>query len=134
VLSSFGYATILPIKKMNRAIKFYTETLGGKVLYRGEEDMKDSWAAVRIGKADLWLVTPEKWEKRELSYSVFLVKDAKKTVRELQKSGVKFEPGEKMGKGSRVEGPITYVDGAASAFFKDTEGNLLMIWQNNPPM
>ena len=119
---------------MKRAIEFYTECLGGKLLYRGEGDMKDSWAAVRIGKADFWLVAPDKWEKRELSYSVFLVKDVKKTVKALQGSGVEFEPGEKMGEGSRVEGPITYMDGAASAFFKDTEGNLLMVWRNNPPM
>jgi len=134
VLSNAHYATIIPIKKMSRALKFYTESLGGKVLYRGEGDMKDSWAAVRIAKADFWLVTPEKWEKRELSYSVFLVKDVKRTVKDLQKTGVKFEPGEKMGEGSRVEGPIAYDSYAASAFFKDTEGNLLMVWQNNPPM
>jgi catechol 2,3-dioxygenase-like lactoylglutathione lyase family enzyme len=134
VLSNAHYATIIPIKKMSRALKFYTESLGGKVLYRGEGDMKDSWAAVRIAKSDFWLVTPEKWEKRELSYSVFLVKDVKKTVKDLQKRGVKFEPGEKMGEGSRVEGPITYDSYAASAFFKDTEGNLLMVWQNIPPM
>ena len=134
MLSSARYATIIPIKKMNRALKFYTESLGAEVVYRGEGDMKNFWAAVRIGKADFWLVTPEKWEKRELSYSVFLVKDVKKTVKNLQKRGVKFEPGEKMGEGSRVEGPITYDSYASSAFFKDTEGNLLMVWQNNPPM
>ena len=134
MLSNAHYATIIPIKKMSRALKFYTESLGGKVLYRGEGDMKDSWAAVRIAKSDFWLVTPEKWEKRELSYSVFLVKDVKKTVKALQKMGVKFQPGEKMGEGSRVEGPIAYDSYAASAFFKDTEGNLLMVWQNNPPM
>jgi len=134
VLSNAHYATIIPIKKMSRALKFYTESLGGKVLYRGEGDMKNSWAAVRSAKADFWLVTPEKWEKRELSYSVFLVKDVKKTVKALQKMGVKFQPGEKMGEGSRVEGPIAYDSYAASAFFKDTEGNLLMVWQNNPPM
>ena len=134
MLSSAGYATIIPIKKMNRALRFYTESLGGKLIYRGEGDMKDFWAAIRIGKADFWLVTPEKWEKRELSYSVFLVKNVKKTVKDLQKMGVKFEPGEKMGEGSRVEGPIIYDSYAASAFFKDTEGNLLMVWQNNPAM
>jgi predicted enzyme related to lactoylglutathione lyase len=134
MLSSTGYATIIPIKKMSRAIRFYTESLGGKLLYRGEEEMKDFWAAVKVGKADFWLVAPEKREKRELSYSVFFVKNIKKAVKDLQKSGVKFEPGEKMGEGSRVEGPIVYDSYAASAFFKDTEGNLLMVWQNKLPM
>ena len=134
MLSKSGYATLIPIKKMSRAIKFYTENLGGKVVYRGEGAMKDSWAALKVGSADFWLITPTKWEKRELSYSAFLVKDIKKAVKDLEKNGVKFEPGEKMGPESRVEGPITYESYGASAFFEDTEGNLLMVWQNIPPM
>lgn len=134
MLSKAGYATIVPIKKMTRAIKFYTEALGGKLVYRGEGDMKDSWAEVKVGKESFWFVVPEKYEKRDLSYSAFLVKDIKKTVKGMQKAGVKFEPGEKMGKDSRVEGPITFESFGASAFFNDSEGNLLMLWQNNPPM
>jgi predicted enzyme related to lactoylglutathione lyase len=134
MLSNSNYATLIPIKKMSRAIKFYTENLGGKLVYRGEGEMKDYWAQVRIGKADFWLITPTKREKRELSYSVFVVKNVKRAVRALEKNGVKFEPGEKMGEGSKVDGPITSDASGAAAFFKDTEGNLLMVWQNNPPM
>ncbi|MDA4128227.1 MAG: VOC family protein [Thaumarchaeota archaeon] len=134
MLSKAGYATLIPVKKMSRAIKFYTDMLGGKLVYRGEGEMKDFWASVKLGKEDFWLVTPQKWEKRELSYSAFLVKNIKRTVKELQGKGVKFEPGEKMGKESKVVGPITYVPSGASAFFKDSEGNLLMVWQNDPPM
>ena len=119
----------MPIKKMNRAIKFYTENLGGKLVYRGEGEMKNSFAGIKIGKEDLWLITPTKWEKRDLSYSAFVVKNIKKTVKELEKSGVKFEPGEKMGEDSKVKGPITYDSSGAAAFFYDTEGNLLMLWQ-----
>jgi hypothetical protein len=39
-----------------------------------------------------------------------------------------------MSKETKVEGPIAYESFGASAFFKDSEGNLLMVWQNNPPM
>ncbi len=134
MFSKAGFATIIPVKNMDRAIRFYTEKLGGEVTYRGEGDMKDFWASLKLGKEDFWLTTPESHEKRELAYSVFLVKDIKGTVKELRGRGVKFEPGEKMGKESRVEGPITYEPFGAGAFFKDSEGNLLMVWQNTPPM
>lgn len=131
MLSKAGYATIVPIKKLNRAVKFYTECLGGKLLYRGKGN---SFASISIGKEEFWLISPTKWEKRELAYSAFVVKNVKKAVKDLQKAGVKFEPGEKMGEDSRVEGPITYDSNGAGAFFYDTEGNLLMVWQNTMPM
>ena len=134
MLSTADHATLVPVRNMSRAIKFYTETLGGKVTFRGEGDMKDSWASLELGKANFWLITPETWEKRTLSYSVFLVKNIKKVVEGLQEKGVKFQKAEKMSKDTKIEGPIAFESFGASAFFKDSEGNLLMVWQNNPPM
>ncbi|HLY77357.1 MAG TPA: VOC family protein, partial [Thermoplasmata archaeon] len=55
------------------------------------------------------------------------------TVGELQRGGVKFQRAEKMGPQTKVEGPIAFESFGASAFFKDSEGNVLMIWQNAPP-
>jgi catechol 2,3-dioxygenase-like lactoylglutathione lyase family enzyme len=114
---------------MDRAVKFYTESLGGKLLHRMEGDMKDFWASVEVSGSEFWLVSPEEKEKIELAYSVFMVDDIKGAVDELKAKGVKFSRGEKMGKDSRVEGPITYESSGASAFFKDSEGNLLMLYQ-----
>src|SRR5437870_11309766 len=62
-----SYATIIPVRNMDRAVKFYTQTLGGKLQQRDEGDMKDFWASVKVAGADFWLVSPEKREKRELS-------------------------------------------------------------------
>jgi predicted enzyme related to lactoylglutathione lyase len=132
--SEAGFATIIPIRDMSRAIKFYTKALGGKLTYRGEGGMKDAWASVKLGKEEFWLVTPQTREKRTLAYSTFLVKDVKSVVKELREKGVRFQRAEKMSKESRLEGPIAYDSFGASAFFKDSEGNLLMIWQNIPPM
>jgi len=134
MFSDARLATLIPIRDMTRAIKFYTKALGGKLRYRGEGEMKDSWAYVTLGKNDLWLITPQKREKRTLAYSTFLVKNIKAAVNELKRKGVKFQRAEKMGPDSRIEGPITYESFGASAFFKDSEGNVMMIWQNNPPM
>ena len=126
------HASLVPVKNMDRAVKFYTSTLGGKLLHRMEGEMKDFWASVKVGGCEFWLVTPQKWEKRELAYSVFMVEDVKAVVGELKGKGVKFSRGEKMGDGSRVEGPITYSDEGVTAFFKDSEGNLQMLFQGKP--
>jgi predicted enzyme related to lactoylglutathione lyase len=124
------FAALIPIKDLDRAIRFYTETLGGKLKERGEGEMADSWASVTVSKAELWLVKPQKREKMTLAYNVFIVDDLKGTVASLSEAGARFNPGEKMGPGTTVDGPITTMPwGAKSAFLKDTEGNLLMLWE-----
>jgi predicted enzyme related to lactoylglutathione lyase len=126
--------TLIPIKKMDRAIKFYTKTLGAKVTYRGRGDMKNFWASLKVAGAEVWFVAPDKPEKRELAYHTFVVKDIKKFVAHLKRRGVKFEKAEPVSKDTKIEGPIATEAFGASAMFKDTEGNLLMAWQNFPPM
>jgi predicted enzyme related to lactoylglutathione lyase len=126
--------TLIPIRNMNRAIKFYTKALGGRLGMRARGEMRDSWASIDLHGSDVWLITPQKREKRTLAYSTLLVRSIKDTVNRLRRRGVKFERAERMSPESRIEGPITYESFGASAFFKDSEGNLLMIWQNFPPM
>jgi catechol 2,3-dioxygenase-like lactoylglutathione lyase family enzyme len=132
-LSDARLATLVTIKDMDRAIKFYTNTLGGKLQYRGEGEMKDSWASVKLGKNEFWLIVPETLEKRTLAYSTFMVKDIRSVVSDLKVRGVKFQRAERMSNETKVEGPIAFESVGASAFFKDTEGNVLMVWQNSPP-
>jgi catechol 2,3-dioxygenase-like lactoylglutathione lyase family enzyme len=130
-LSQAGkHSTLIPVRNMDRAVKFYTDMLGGELLHRMEGEMKDFWASVKLGGCEFWLVSPEEREKRNLAYDVFAVEDIKAVVGELKGKGVKFNRGEKMGKDSKVEGPITYDSTGATAFFKDSEGNLLMLWQS----
>jgi len=118
---------------MDRAINFYTRTLGGSLNMRGQGEMRNYWASVNVGKEEFWLVEPEKREKRDLAYSTFIVKDIKKTVVRLKRKGVKFLRAEKMGPNSRIDGPISYAPYGASAFFRDSEGNLMAIWENKIP-
>jgi len=130
MLSRANFATLVPIRNMDRALRFYTKTLGGSLNMRATGEMKNSWASVNVGKTEFWLVRPEKHEKRELAYSVFAVKDIKKTVAGLKKKRIKFLRAERMGADSKVEGPISYSPYGAGAILKDSEGNLLMLWQN----
>jgi catechol 2,3-dioxygenase-like lactoylglutathione lyase family enzyme len=126
-----SHATLIPVKNMDRAVKFYTSTLGGELLQRMDGKMKDFWASVKVSGCEFWLVAPSEHEKRGLAYDAFMVDDIKEAVSELRGKGVRFSKGEKMGKESRVEGPITYDPPAgATAFFKDSEGNLLMLYQS----
>jgi catechol 2,3-dioxygenase-like lactoylglutathione lyase family enzyme len=126
--------TLITIRDMNRAIRFYTKTLGGKLRYRGTGAMKDFWAGIKMGSSEIWLVAPEKWEKRSLAYTTFLVKNIKATVKELQGKGVKFQRAQKIGPETRIDGPVAWESSGAAAFFKDPDGNVLMVWQNIPPM
>lgn len=129
MLSKADFASLVPVKNMDRALRFYTKTLGGSLNTRAEGEMKNSWASVNVGKTEFWLVRPEKHEKRDLAYSAFVVKDIKKTVSGLKKKGLKFLPAERMGADSKIDGPISYSPYGAGAILKDSEGNLLMLWE-----
>lgn len=124
----------MPIRNMNRAIRFYTKSLGGKLNDRGRGRMKDYWASVQLWGSEIWLIYPEKREPRAMAYSAVLVRNIKSLVTRLKRNGVKFQRAEKMSSESKIDGPIAYEEYGASAFFKDPEGNLLMIWQNKVPM
>lgn len=130
MLTKASFATMIPIRNMDRAIKFYRKALGGSLNMRAPGDMRNYWASVSVGKSEFWLIRPDKREKRDLAYSTFVVRDIKKTVAGLKKKGVRFLPGEKMGPDSKVEGPIVYSPYGAGAMFKDSEGNLFMLWEN----
>jgi len=130
MLSKANFASLVPIRNMDRALRFYTRTLGGSLNMRAPGDMKNSWASVNVGKSEFWLVKPDKNEKRDLAYSAFVVKDIKKTVERLKRKKVRFLPAERMGADSKVDGPISYSPYGAAAILKDSEGNLLMLWEN----
>jgi catechol 2,3-dioxygenase-like lactoylglutathione lyase family enzyme len=131
-LSKADFATLIPIRNMDRAVKFYTSKLGGKLNMRAEGEMKDSWASIKIGREEFWLVNPPDPRPKipDLSFFAFVVKDLKSVVKGLKNRGVRFQKAERGAEVTRVDGPISYSEFGASAFFNDTEGNLLMLWQN----
>jgi catechol 2,3-dioxygenase-like lactoylglutathione lyase family enzyme len=131
MLEKAGFVTFVTVKKMDRAIRFYTDALGGKLLSNGEGDMEDSFASVKVGKNEFWLIRPSAWEKRELAYNAFVVEDIKAAVADLRSRGVKFSRAERSGPDTKIEGPVARHAWGAEAFFKDSEGNLLMLWQGD---
>jgi predicted enzyme related to lactoylglutathione lyase len=132
MLSESVVASVIPIRDMDRAIGFYTKTLGGSLNMRAEGERRNYFASVSLGKTQFWLVKPEKREKRDLAYTTFIVNDIKRAVAGLKSKGVKFLRAEKIGPETRVDGPILYAPHGAESFFKDSEGNQLMLWQAPP--
>jgi catechol 2,3-dioxygenase-like lactoylglutathione lyase family enzyme len=128
---SAEFVTLVPIRNMTRAIRFYTKQLGGRLVMRGTGTMKNYWASMNVAGHQIWLVAPQKREKRSLAYMTLVVKDAKRFVRALQRRGVKFNRAEPMSPDSKVDGPLVVEKYGTSAFFKDPEGNLWMVWQNS---
>lgn len=131
MLSKAQFATITPVRNMDRAIEFYTKRLGGKLEMRAPGEWKDVWASIKIGNQSFWLGPRDpKLKKLDFAFSTFIVKDIEKEVQDLRKRGVRFQRAEKMPDAMKVAGPITYSQFGNSAFFNDSEGNLLMLWQN----
>jgi predicted enzyme related to lactoylglutathione lyase len=132
LLSKSGFVTLISVKNMPRAVNFYTKKLGGKVSMRGSGDMKDYWTSLKIGNQDFWLLKPAgpQPKKPDLAYNAFVVKDIRKEIEELKRKGVKFQRAESMGSDTSIEGPISISPYGSSAFFNDSEGNLLMLYQN----
>jgi catechol 2,3-dioxygenase-like lactoylglutathione lyase family enzyme len=133
MLTKAGFTTLISVKDMRRAVDFYTKKLGGKVQMRGSGDMKDSWTSLKIGREEFWLVKPpgRPVKKPDLAFNAFVVKDLRKEVQDLRKKGVRFQKAEKMEESSTiVDGVISSGPFGSTSFFNDSEGNLMMLWQN----
>ena len=126
---SSTFATLVPVRNMDRALKFYRGARR-KAAHAGGRGHEGLLGLGKVSKTEFWFVAPERREKRELAYTVFSVKNIREAVRDLKAKDVKFRRGEKMGRDAKVEGPISSDQYGATAFFKDSEGNLLMLWQN----
>jgi catechol 2,3-dioxygenase-like lactoylglutathione lyase family enzyme len=121
--------SLVQVKKMDRAIEFYRKNLGAKVVMRGTGPMKDYWSSLEVAGANVWLVRGGPAEKRKLAYHAFVTKDIRKFVATLKRRKVRFDKAERSTPDTKVEGEIAFEGFGASAFFHDTEGNLLMAWQ-----
>ena len=116
--------TVLIAKDINRARKFYSEKLDLRLM-----DMptpKDS-AAFESGKGTmLYLYEREGGTRANHTAAIWLVRDIEKTVDEIQKKGVVFEQYNRPDLKTNEDG-IAESKGAKSAWFKDSEGNILAV-------
>jgi predicted enzyme related to lactoylglutathione lyase len=115
----------LPAVDLERAKKFYQETLGLKVV------MEDPSPGVMLqaGNGTSLYIYQRAATKADHTVAGFSVKDVEAQVKELKGKGVKFEDFD-FGTFKTVEGIATMSAPSGEfkgAWFKDTEGNILAI-------
>ncbi len=110
----------LPVVDLKRAEKFYQEKLGFKV----EKEDPSPGASLKLRDFSIYLYqrAPTKADHTVVGLTV---DNVEKTMQELKAKGVKFEDYD-LPNIKTVNGLFT-MDGYKSAWFKDTEGNIIAI-------
>jgi len=117
-------AAILPAVDIERAKKFYLEKLG---LRSAHIPVPEDGAAFECGDGTmLYLYERESGTKADHTVAGWLVEDVERAVEELRERGVVFEQYDVPGLKTDERGIAKNGEGR-SAWFKDTEGNILAI-------
>jgi predicted enzyme related to lactoylglutathione lyase len=123
MLSEATIHAYIPVSDVARARKFYEGTLGLKP--------KQEYAGGVIyecGGAEVFMYPTPNAGTSQASQAFWEVKDVEAEVAELKKRGVKFEEYDMPG--ITTKNSIATGGGAKTAWFKDTEGNILAISQS----
>ena len=109
------------VTDMNRAVKFYTDTLGLRIAYRAGDHfcMIDGGDGLMIGLHPPGKHTPRAGAPGGIQLSFLVSQPIADVVRTLQSRGVKFE--------DRGKGPVIDDTQVKLAFFSDPDGNSLYL-------
>ncbi|MFD5322842.1 VOC family protein [Streptomyces sp. NPDC127092] len=123
MLADSPIAAIIPCNDLDRAKRFYTETLGLTVTKESPEDTRVESGGTMFGLYE----TPYGGQAQHTLAS-FKVDDLDAAMSELREKGVTFEqydlPGLKT-----VEG-VVETDDMRGSWFKDSEGNILCLMED----
>jgi len=126
MLSAAPIRAYIPVSSVPRARKFYEEKLGLKP--------KEAYAGGVIyecGGAEAFLYPTSNAGTSKASQAFWQVEDVEAEVAELKARGVKFEEYDMPG--ITMKNSIATGGGAKTAWFRDTEGNILAISQRLAP-
>ena len=123
MLKDAPMAAILPAADLERAKKFYSETLGLEPL-----DVSAPATTMFQAGAGTMMVLYEREGGTNADHTVagYMVEDVEKTVEDLRAKGVVFEQYDLSGLKTDERG-IAELGGVKTAWFKDSEGNILAI-------
>lgn len=124
MLNNAPVAAVLPAMDMARAKDFYQNKLGLKLL---PMPMEDPMIFEAGDKTTLVVYHRPDGTKAEHTVAGFNVKDIVATIKELTAKGVTFEDYDMPG--LKTIDHIMNYGGAKSAWFKDTEGNIIAVNQ-----
>lgn len=124
MLKDAPYFPYVPVSDLERARKFYEQTLG---LDRGEE--LEVGVLYRCAQDSNFYMYPSEFAGTSKASTAFWqVADVEAEKAELESRGVKFEEYDMPG--VKTENGIATGGGAKAAWFKDSEGNILAIVQD----
>jgi catechol 2,3-dioxygenase-like lactoylglutathione lyase family enzyme len=125
MLANLGFHPTIAVKDLARARKFYEETLGMRA---GQETPEG--VIYRNGQNDWFLLYPTEYAgTAQNTVMVWDTPDIETEIAELKSRGVEFEEYDMPGL-QTVNGVATNPSGK-SAWFKDSEGNVLALDQPN---
>ena len=110
----------VPVQDMERATRFYTETLG---IHNASPDA--AWPELETGNMSLYLVDPARIGARFAPHTAHIalrVPDVAEARKRLEDAGVEFD------------GDILDTGVCHMAFFKDPDGNALMLHRRYAPI
>lgn len=116
---------VLAVDDLDRAVSFYRDKLGLKET-RSPDDPEGCYlSSGPIGNgADLYIYKST-FRRGENTQATFVVDDVQQSVEELRGKGVKFEDYDMPG--LKTENGIATLGDLVSAWFKDTEGNTVVL-------
>jgi len=122
MLSTAPLRAYIPVSNLQRARKFYEETLGLKPgeLYGGG-------VIYRCGETEAFLYQTPNAGTSKASQAFLQVADVEAEVAELKARGVVFEEYDMPG--IKMQNSIATGGGAKTAWFKDSEGNIMAVSQ-----
>ena len=122
MLANAAVTTILPVKNMERARKFYVETLGLKPLGFAPDG---NFVLACGSGAQIALITKPEGTKAEHTALSFDVADVRKEITELERRGVVFEEYDLPG--LKTVNHVCVLGSMKAAWFRDPEGNYLCL-------
>ena len=122
MLSTAPLRAYIPVSNLQRARKFYEETLG---LKPGEQ--YGGGVIYRCGETEAFLYLTPNAGTSKASQAFWQVADVEAEVTELKARGVVFEEYDMPG--IKMQNSIATGGGAKTAWFKDSEGNVMAVSQ-----
>ena len=122
MLSTAPLRAYIPVSNLQRARKFYEETLG---LKPGEQ--YGGGVIYRCGETEAFLYLTPNAGTSKASQAFWQVADVEAEVTELKARGVVFEEYDMPG--IKMQNSIATGGGAKTAWFKDSEGNIMAVSQ-----
>jgi catechol 2,3-dioxygenase-like lactoylglutathione lyase family enzyme len=116
---------MIAVKDLDRARKFYEDTLG----LEAKEEMGGEVLTVQSGRTPITVYRSEFAGTNKATALTFDVEDIESEVRELKEKGVFFEQYDMPGLEQR--GDLYVGEGMKTAWFKDPDGNILSLFEGD---